>query len=275
MKNSLQKAMAFAIAATALGAGTASADVATPSSGNGELVLFVRDVNNSERVYARGLGITLDDVLTQAQITADTYTGPVDTSFQYVLPASIGPDLNLSTFLSTSSSYVWTIMAGDSGPTNSNAVGNRRYFETIQRDFAELPSTTTNSILNSSYGNLEAMLSALNGELPDGVGTSTAANGQWGQPSSTAGASAANWFGAGPVNENGLGTAANVYLVTSAGGSNLTLARVYQFADLVLGLDGTLSSVVPAVPLPAAVWLFGSGLIGLAGVARRRAATAA
>jgi hypothetical protein len=32
----------------------------------------------------------------------------------------------------------------------------------------------------------------------------------------------------------------------------------------------TLASVVPAVPVPAAVWLFGSGLLGLVGVARRR-----
>jgi len=34
----------------------------------------------------------------------------------------------------------------------------------------------------------------------------------------------------------------------------------------------TVTSVVSAVPVPAAVWLFGSGLIGLAGVARRRKA---
>ena len=27
---------------------------------------------------------------------------------------------------------------------------------------------------------------------------------------------------------------------------------------------------VPAVPVPAAVWLFGSGLIGLVGIARRK-----
>jgi hypothetical protein len=32
----------------------------------------------------------------------------------------------------------------------------------------------------------------------------------------------------------------------------------------------TLNSVTPEVPVPAAVWLFGSGLIGLVGVARRR-----
>jgi hypothetical protein len=32
----------------------------------------------------------------------------------------------------------------------------------------------------------------------------------------------------------------------------------------------TLDSVVPAIPVPAAVWLFGSGLLGLVGVARRR-----
>jgi hypothetical protein len=39
--------------------------------------------------------------------------------------------------------------------------------------------------------------------------------------------------------------------------------------------DGTVLSVdvqvVPAIPVPAAVWLFGSGLIGLVGVARRKA----
>jgi len=35
---------------------------------------------------------------------------------------------------------------------------------------------------------------------------------------------------------------------------------------------GTLAAAPAAVPVPAAVWLFGSGLVGLAGVARRRKA---
>ena len=35
---------------------------------------------------------------------------------------------------------------------------------------------------------------------------------------------------------------------------------------------GATLNPAPAVPVPAAVWLFGSGLIGLVGVARRKAA---
>ena len=37
--------------------------------------------------------------------------------------------------------------------------------------------------------------------------------------------------------------------------------------DLVLDIDTT---PLPAVPVPAAAWLFGSGLLGLVGIARRR-----
>ena len=39
-----------------------------------------------------------------------------------------------------------------------------------------------------------------------------------------------------------------------------------------LHLSGTIGEGAPAIPVPAAVWLFGSGLLGLVGVARRRKA---
>lgn len=50
-------------------------------------------------------------------------------------------------------------------------------------------------------------------------------------------------------------------------------------ADSVMGYDNVCvndcSAPPPAVPVPAAVWLFGSGLLGLVGVARRKKALAA
>jgi hypothetical protein len=47
----------------------------------------------------------------------------------------------------------------------------------------------------------------------------------------------------------------------------LTSSGVGAGADMT----GVSVTTVSAVPVPAAVWLFGSGLIGLAGVARRKA----
>ncbi len=54
---------------------------------------------------------------------------------------------------------------------------------------------------------------------------------------------------------------------TNKSGASLTAATTtYKF-----NLSGSVPTPPPAVPVPAAAWLFGSGLLGLAGVARRRA----
>jgi hypothetical protein len=47
---------------------------------------------------------------------------------------------------------------------------------------------------------------------------------------------------------------------------NMSGLSLYDSNDSV-----TLSFTTSVVPLPAAVWLFGSGLLGLVGVARRKA----
>jgi hypothetical protein len=60
-------------------------------------------------------------------------------------------------------------------------------------------------------------------------------------------------------------------------GSGMVSGNGYQNTDATWSFSANNSktysmnvTAVPAVPVPAAVWLFGSGLIGLAGIARRK-----
>jgi hypothetical protein len=252
----------IALTGAMLPAAPALADVVLPSTGNGELVLFVRN-NQTNQVYARGLGITMDQVMTQTQIQgAGAYSGPQ--LFNYTLP-TIGPDTNLTAFLAlgSSSGWSWTIMGGDS--TGAVAIGDKRYVTTTT---AGPPTTITGTQLSTVYNNLNGMFGTLNGFLPDPSGSSQYPDGLWGDPASAQGAAATNWFGAGPSNVNTLGdmNGANFYLLTTNG--NTAAGRVYVLNDVFLMADGTLA----AVPLPGALWMFGSALLGLVGVARRRLA---
>ncbi len=52
--------------------------------------------------------------------------------------------------------------------------------------------------------------------------------------------------------------------------STTILASSSAFPGFHPAFNGTLTQSAPAVPVPAAAWLFGSGLLGLVGVARRR-----
>ena len=56
-----------------------------------------------------------------------------------------------------------------------------------------------------------------------------------------------------------VGVGANAFIVTFGTGANVIEVDV---------------QIVPPIPVPAAVWLFGSGLLGLVGVARRKALVA-
>lgn len=262
MEISLKKVVAIAIAgASALGAMTASADVINTDTGNGELTLFVRNETTGD-VYARGLQIQLDDILTEGAIQTGDYTGGQANQRNYVLP-TIGPDANLTSFLGQAGTFTWTIMAGDNTGL-VNVTGGKRYLTTTQADLTNGTTVTINN-LGSSYNSLLTMLNQLNAFLPDTSGSSITSDGQWRQTGATPGSGAGNWYGVGPSNINDLGSAANLYMLAAPGGSGA--ARVYQFADVTLQADGTL---VSAVPLPAAFWLLGTGLAGLAGVSRRR-----
>ena len=263
MEISLKQVVAIAIAgASGMGAMTASADVINTSTGNGELTLFVRnDVTGA--VYARGLQIQLDNILTEGAIQSGPYVAGTANQRSYVLP-TVTADANLTSFLGQAGTFSWTIMGGDNTGL-INVVGGKRYVTTTQADLSN-GTTVTAGNLSSSYNSLLTMINQLNDFLPDTAGSSIVSEGQWRQTGATPGSEAGTWYGVGPSNVNGIGTAANLYLFAAPGGGGA--ARVYQFADVTLSADGTLFAA--PVPLPAAFWLLGTGLAGLAGVSRRR-----
>jgi hypothetical protein len=68
------------------------------------------------------------------------------------------------------------------------------------------------------------------------------------------------------------GTDGGAYTMSYAGTVPVGDPSGFGGVGYFLYLEGSVTVNAPAVPVPAAVWLFGSGLMGLAGVARRRKA---
>jgi hypothetical protein len=284
MKTTVRIAVAAAILAASAVAAPAFADTALPSTGNGEAVLYVRNVS-TDTVYVRGLGETLDQLLTQTQIAGSGYSGtPIVESGGL---ASLTHDAALASFLGASptlSNFQWAVLGGDSIGTSTTHVknaGELRYVTTTQVTMTGTPGVT-NQNLNSVFSNLGPVSqSGANGAINSGVaGDKASGVGAAGQiwtphlsPDPTI------WYGNGLNNVSTLGSSANLYMLATNGGAtgtagtNLTQAAVFQFASLTLNASGDLVGV-SSVPLPAAVWLFGSGLLGLAGIGRRRSVTA-
>jgi hypothetical protein len=77
---------------------------------------------------------------------------------------------------------------------------------------------------------------------------------------------------------NAIGTAANFFYAENVRSGNYVsnaYANAAGFATWLLSADGRLTYSVPAIPLPAGVWLLLSGLAGFAAVGRRKSAAGA
>ena len=283
----------YALAGVALVAasGAAYADVTPGSSGNGGLMLVVRDLSSPTRVFITDLGLTLDSFLTQAQITGTPGTATELRNGVPITGQGSSPTINftsgaLQSFMGVGSAlgYEWAVLGSDSLGTSTTAntgTGSVRVLSTSETQFSSsLTSSTGYSSIGGNGGiaaNMSLFFDENNALLADPPGSSIE-NGTYGQ--NGFGTSAPTLFGtSGNLNDPAAnaGVSQRLYMLTS-GGSSTSNTRIYQFADLTLSTSGVLTSAAgqtPEVPLPAAVWLLGSALVGLTTVRRRKSAEVA
>jgi hypothetical protein len=262
-------------AATLLGASSAFASIDLPSTpgGNGELVLLVTDTATGNS-YAKDLGIHLNDILGDGAV-ASTPGGLLN----YVLPSfNLTGDANFQSLISSAlpANVVWGVMGADA-VGNNLAANPQRVVQTAGIG----ASGPNNNSVKSNAADINAYFGSLNGNL--GANASVVGTGLSGGMygiSGTGGVAAQTGFTGGIATAGFLGETLGFYYFatsntsgTATGGGN-NLAKVYNLANLTLTAAG-LSAVTTEVPLPAAVWLFGSGLLGMAGVGRRRKQKAA
>lgn len=249
----------------ALGSLAAQASIVVPSSSvPGDLVLFADIFNGSTLVatYAGDTGVSVTSVIGGTLASGTKFT-----------------DTNLNSFLAqatTGTTVDW--MVGGAG--GLNAYSPIYGVTSTGGTFDKTITGQSGSTLSTWSGTLTGSVLGINALL----GTGSTATSLLGKDNSSFGINfnpfqtstdMSNWGGGtGQVATAGLttsGPGSLIYAATAANGAGAqaVFTQPYDVSFTSSGLTFTAASTAP-VPVPAAVWLLGSGLLGLAGVARRK-----
>jgi hypothetical protein len=261
--------------AAALSGGVANAAITSPGNNVGEVIELVVD-NTNGNVYARGTQISFNTVLPSVLSTTayNASTPPVATGFTFT---PIAADGALMTFLGQngghdSFSYALigggTNLGGANPPLGGNKPGgNVMEFTSLNTLAAGNLTALSGTAISSAVGSLQIDITTMNGIIGGSAGDGTSADVSTQFNANTA--PVFQLYGNNtPILAN-LGQNMNLYAMT--GNSSAAAAgQVYTAGLLTITSTGTLEAAGAPVPLPAAIWLFGSGLLGLAGIGRRR-----
>jgi hypothetical protein len=266
----------------ALGASGAYA-LGIPANNSSDLVLVIQNNTNPANVYVLDTGISIDSVMPTANLAAAGSTTVLSTSLAGI-NQSIAASPTLQAFLAANpaASDGWTIEAGQyagSTPAASATNANTKVVGSGKVIFSS--GSTASNIGQATLANLQAIANGMQNELTapaDSLGLSpllTATEASTGASYTTASGSPTKWglFGVADLASVGTGIALYGFTGNVATGQPAAGIQSYVLGTVTLGTNGALSFTgngTAPVPLPAAVWLFGSGLMGLVGVSRRR-----
>ena len=283
MQINLNKAIAAVLAVGAAvassGANAANTIVNLPTtSGGSDLVLFVSDTTNGE-YFAQDLGVTLNSTgVTAASVAAG---GVFTTAGSFTTPTSFaGSDAALASFLSADSAGVtagdvsYSIMAADD-TSSQQTPGTERALLTSTQDYSVVSPTTTftNGNIKTYVAGAKTFFAQINADY---LGSNTNTSYGWGNSGTLN--TPNSFISASLTNGATLGTAQTMYVFGTNGAGLSAASNPYVGGTVNVSSTGVItvtnSGGGTPVPVPAAVWLLGSGLLGLIGVGRRRAAGA-
>jgi hypothetical protein len=279
-------ALKAVVAAVGLAAaGGAQAALTNPNTGNGSLFLAAFD-SSTGTGYIRDLGTTFDGFL--SQIGYNPLTGDFEAHagvYTFSTDALFG-----STFASTSASNLqWTIVAADG---SNSAGGVAPATAATPHDYRLLTTEQSGRLTSAINMTLSNFNNIVSSKL---VNFATAANSgcgfsgnscdiTGGEVSGSFSPSATTYFnddyGTGQptsgfdTNTSRDGLLDFFYMTGGPGNISTTQATKYVVGNQYgrgfwsLASDGTATFTV--VPVPAAIWMLGSGLLGFFGVSRRR-----
>ena len=258
------------------------------SNGTADLFLVVFDSNQSTS-YVEDLGVTTAAIASNSAVdtlATNNVGGTVSAGTSYST-LTFTADSNLSSYLSTHSgdSFQWEVISGNQ--TSNNTATNFLLTTSptaIPATFNGVSSGLQNSDVDSNALTFSGDVNswkAVGFTAAPTVNANASDTGAFKTASQLPGGSSdpgpLTWWNTGAVKPavtwspaSGTSSAA-FYLEADSDTSPADAtfnAAIFTEGTASLAANGTLT--LSAVPLPAAVWLFGSGLLGLAGVARRR-----
>jgi hypothetical protein len=276
--------------AAAGAAAAAPISVLPTAAGGSDIILFVTDTSNNAQ-FVQDLGVNVDSLgITQASVASDVAGGNIYALFSTgtlgtglnnpTVSSSVisgGIDTALATFLSNNAGgqFIYGLSGAATGDGSVNA-GQARTVASIVGSPSQVAADvisgtpTTNAshlFLNDpASSNAQGAAQTINLFFPTVNSGTNGPFGVSGNGAQAAGAMGVNGFAA-------LGAQTYLYELASTGNGNE--ASVYAGSvAITVGPGGAISGIGSGapVPLPAAVWLLGSGVLGLFGIGRRRLA---
>lgn len=287
--------MAAAVSVAALAfAGPALAQVNSGAGSDGDLFLVVFD-QTAGLSYVEDLGVTTAAVASDSAVdTAATAAtgGVLSTSGLPGYSGSFAADSTLSSYLAAHSgdTYSWEVIADSQIATNTTA--QNFLLTTAAKPVGSTFSTNSGNGMSGTGGDVDSAAGGLGGDINSWSGglvkngingrssALTAFSNSSQYPGQSGDPAALTWYGNGSLipavtwTPSGGSSVSNFYLASDATFTNNPAgnAAIFLLGTATLAANGTLTFGGSAVPIPAALWLLGSGLLGLAGVARRRIA---